>query len=273
MLPAAKPLTWIESLLPLRGAGKTIADWARNCAARRLLVINGDAMPAPLHRAVFAVDRVECVDATTTVRRLMRRKSPRELALVRDACASLRAAVSALTKAQRAGAGVTAAVLTAEAAAWDGGAQDVRTLFSLDDGHTFEPFTIPIAATRDPLHAYLAVRQSGYWAEGFATVGTKALPLLKGVHAALRATLDAVRPKIRRGDVAPRPGVGAPPETICPGAFSLGLILDEADEPDDVLLSGEVLSLRAIDPDGGAIVSAMVALTDNGHELLWSQDK
>src|SRR3954454_6089268 len=56
MLPAAKPLTWIENLLPLRGAGKTIANWLQNCSARRLLLINGDPMPLPLHRAVFAVD-------------------------------------------------------------------------------------------------------------------------------------------------------------------------------------------------------------------------
>jgi hypothetical protein len=272
MLPAAAPLTWIENLLPLRGAGKTIADWARDGGARRLLVINAGAMPEPLQRAAFGVESVECVDATPVLRDLMRPKSARELALVRDACASLQGAVAALTAAQRAGAGVTAAILAAEEAAWDRGAQDVRTLFSLDDGHTFEPFSTPVAAAHDPLHAYLAVRQSGYWAESFVVVSTKAVQGLGGARAVLQTGLGAARPGIRRGDLGALLTAGTPHAMAQPGAVSLGLTLDEAGDPDDVLLSGEALSLRAVDADGRAIVSAMVALTHKGHQLLWQQD-
>jgi hypothetical protein len=270
MLPAAAPLTWIENLLPLRGAGKVIADWARSVGARRLVVLNGDAMPEPLHRAAFGVESAECADATPLVRGLMRPKSARELALVREACATLKASVAALEQAQRAGAGVTAAILTAEEAAWNRGAQDVRTLFSLDGGRTLEPFGTPIAAARDPLHAYLAVRHSGYWAEGFVVASTKAVRRVDGARRALQAGLGGASAGIRRGDLARLLTAGAP--HVMAGAVSLGLTLDEADDPTDMLLSGEVLSLRAGDADSGAIVSAMVALTDEGHEILWSQD-
>src|SRR6266404_7133746 len=43
MLGAAKPLTWIETLLPLRDAGAAIARWAAETG--EVALINGDAMP------------------------------------------------------------------------------------------------------------------------------------------------------------------------------------------------------------------------------------
>jgi hypothetical protein len=227
-------------------------------------------MPLPLHRAVFGVPDIEYTDATA--RGMMRRKSARELALVRDACASLQAAATALLAAQRSGAGVTAAILAAEEAAWGRGAQDARTLFSQDDGRTFEPFSVWTATACDPLHAYLAVRQSGYWAEGFVVASVKPLRDLEVLRVALQAGLRAARPGIRRGDLAKMLAVGAPHAMVRSGAVSIGLTHDEADDPADMLISGEVLSLRAGGAERAAIVSAMVALNDNGHELLWSQD-
>src|SRR5215472_7104341 len=44
MLGAAKPLTWVETLLPLREAGATIARWRDERANGGIAVINGDAM-------------------------------------------------------------------------------------------------------------------------------------------------------------------------------------------------------------------------------------
>jgi hypothetical protein len=275
MLPAAKPLTWIEKLLPLRGAGQTIAEWTRECGARRLLVLAGGAMPQPLHGAVFGVPGVECTDATAALRGMMRRKSAYELVLVKEACTSLEAAAAALIAAQRSGVGTTAAILAAEEAAWGRGAQDVRTLFSVDGGRTFEPFGVPITTTCDPLHAYLAVRQSGYWAEGFVTAMAKPLPIVEALRTALQEGLRTSRPGIRRGDLADviAAAAGAPHPVGHPAAVSVGLTLNEADDPADMLLPGEVLSLRASRSDGteAGIVSAMILLNDDGHEVLWSQ--
>ena len=43
----------------------------------------------------------------------------------------------------------------------------MRTLFSLDGGRTLQPFETPVERAVDPLQVYVAVRQLGYWAEGF----------------------------------------------------------------------------------------------------------
>src|SRR5688500_12676703 len=52
MLPAAKPLTWIEKLQPLRNAGAAVAAFAQEIGARRLLLIAGDAMPSPARQGL-----------------------------------------------------------------------------------------------------------------------------------------------------------------------------------------------------------------------------
>src|SRR5262249_29174693 len=105
MLPAAKPLTWIEQLLPLREAGKTVSEWARTSSAKRLVLIGGDAMPARLRGAITeqAGTGTEWLDAGAAVRLMMRQKSARELESIKAACATLRHAVAALVDNQVSG--------------------------------------------------------------------------------------------------------------------------------------------------------------------------
>ena len=56
MLSAAKPLTWIETFLPLRDAAKTVAQWARPLpGANRLLLINDGNMHYAMHREIIDV--------------------------------------------------------------------------------------------------------------------------------------------------------------------------------------------------------------------------
>src|ERR671936_483443 len=51
MLQAAKPLTWIENLRPLRNAGETVAQWVREqSAGGRPVLIAGAFMPPTLRR-------------------------------------------------------------------------------------------------------------------------------------------------------------------------------------------------------------------------------
>src|SRR5215470_9376331 len=44
MLPAAKPLTWIDNIQLLRDGGAAATEWARSQRLRRLLMIGGGAM-------------------------------------------------------------------------------------------------------------------------------------------------------------------------------------------------------------------------------------
>src|SRR5262245_42759094 len=131
MLQAAKPLTFVADLRPLRDVGTTVAQWARAQGGAPVL-IGGGAMPHALHRKVAAALGDELADKTAALRALMRRKSAHELALLREACATLEAAVMAMDAAQGAGAKASDVILAGERTANRRGAQDVRNLFSLD---------------------------------------------------------------------------------------------------------------------------------------------
>jgi Xaa-Pro aminopeptidase len=284
MLPAAKPLTFISALAPLRDAAKSAAKWVRGLGdGTSLVLIGGDAMPndlrSALDRALGAGLQVVNGDAALQVR--MRKKSPRELRMIREACVTLDAAVAALHDAVRDGRSVTDCILCAEHAALQRGTQDVRSLFSLDGGRTLRPFDIPIAQHCDPLEVYLAVRHDGYWADGFVrsaapeeALQNKVTKLLHAMAGEARAGMSSRELQqvvdASRGSFKPHP--------LADGVFgsSIGLSLDEPPiltRGSDVTLEQDaVYSLRAglIDEAGnGAVISAMVAVTANGCEILW----
>src|SRR5262245_20981520 len=137
MIPAARPLTWIEDLAGLRGAGNTVLAWARSLAAGPIAVIGFDDIGVELHQNVVgALDGAGFAvpDVTHILRLDMRRKSARELTLIRQSCAMLEAAVAAMQSAKEAGRGVTELILAGEQAGLGGGAQDVEKLVRLRGG-------------------------------------------------------------------------------------------------------------------------------------------
>src|SRR5262249_21142880 len=147
------------------------------------------------------------------------------------------------------------------------------TLFSLDAGRTLRPFEVPVEAHVDPFQVYLAVRQDGYWAEGFVLLSAGPSAMRDRAGAALAAGVARMRAGIRRGEVARAiaDGLGVPHPMTLRTVVSVGLSLDEASEDDEPLIAGEVLSLRAglRDRAGAAIVSAMLAVHQQGSEILW----
>jgi Xaa-Pro aminopeptidase len=212
----------------------------------------------------------------------MRCKSPRELAIIREGCAVLDAATKALAAASHAAAGITTAVLEAERAAYHLGAQDVRSLFSVDAGRTLRPFEEPIDSAFGSLQAYIAVCYIGYWTEGFVFLSGSEDPVLTKAAAALKAVTAETTVGTKCSDLA---RVAA--EKIRPyGAHAItgenigngiGLLLEE--EPrvsannEAVVGAGEVYALRVGASDGQehhGIVSAIVAVHENENEVLWS---
>jgi Xaa-Pro aminopeptidase len=273
MLDAARPLTWIDELLPLRGAAKAIGDWGRELGeTASLALIGGDAMPFGLRRDI-APTLGAAIDITPRLVPLMARKSGHELMAIRDACATLDAAIKALEAAWRTGAAVTAAILAAELAASRTGAQEVRTLFSFDGGRTLVPFTVPDTRRSDPLQVYVAVRRHGYWAEGFATFAASPSRARHAAGAALRAGIAATRAGVTRRAVALAMRPAHPAVAQAPVA-AVGPSLEETAGADDEMLApGSVYSLRAgiLDGPEAAIVSAMVAIMLGSAEILWMQ--
>jgi Xaa-Pro aminopeptidase len=280
MLQAAKPLTWIENLRPLRNAGEIVAQWAREqSGGGRPVLIAGAFMP-PALRGEIDEAAGTIADKTTDLRTLMRRKSARELTAVRDACATLDLAIAAMGNAQRSGKSTTDTILAGEYAAHKRGAQDVRSLFSLDGGRTLRPFEMLVERAVDPLQVYVAIRQHGYWAEGFALLSATPTPRVAQAAEVLASAFEMIEPGKPCAEVARAitQGIGPlrpHPVTASVQGNAIGLALEEhpliAVESGDTFQAGDVVSLRVgvADEREGAIVSAMVAVGDHGCDVLW----
>jgi len=268
MIGAMKPLTFIADMAPLNALAKLIAGWSSP------LLIGGAAMSSALRKTVDDATKPTAQDATAHVQGLMRRKSPDELACIRDACAILDRVMAVMRDAVRAGHGAAIALLAGERAAIDAGAQDIRTLFSLDGGRTLRPFEAIDQRRVDPLQVYVAARKFNYWAEGFACISNEAQPAAALAALLLDNALSAVQPGLPVAQLAKILAVGTPyrrhPVTQNALVGAIGLSLDAP--PPATFEAGEVYSVRAGLTDGAeqhAIVSAMLAVRDTGAEVLW----
>jgi hypothetical protein len=280
MIGAARPLTFIEDLAPLRDAGAAVAEWTRALpVAAEIVLINGDAMTSVAFESVRrALHGRSVVNGDGPLAARMRVKSPYELPLIRAACAMLAEGVAALCGAFRLGDGVSDCVLQAEHVLLEKGAQDVRSLFSLDGGRTLRPFEELVARRIDPLSVYLAVCHDGYWVDTFCSLHSAPDPLNEHAQSILASVIGDIRPGFDLADLprrveAMRGSLTLHPVTDACTGRSVGLSL--ADEPASgrrPWIAGEVHALHVglVDADRGAFASAVVAVTANGSELLWS---
>jgi hypothetical protein len=271
MIGAMQPLTFISDMAPLNALGKLIAG----CEAP--LLIGGGAATTAVRKTIDEATGGTVQDASAHVQALMRKKSPSELAAIRAACDTLNKAIAAIRDATHAGRGATAALLAGERAAIESGAQDVRTLLSLDGGRTLRPFEALDDRMVDPLQVYVAVRRFNHWAEGFATVAKTPHSAAAHAIALLEKALTALKPGLPVSELARIVSAWPPyrPHPVTQGALvsAMGLALD-APAP-TMFEAGEVYSVRVGLTDGNnqhAIVSAMIAISDDGIELLWRSD-
>jgi Xaa-Pro aminopeptidase len=279
--PTMKRLTWTENIELLSDPGKAVTDWlgALGVDGSRIAIAGTDVMRPAARQAVLQALGAEPFDATAVVASVMARKRPRELDALRGACALLDAARAALTGACERGETVTAAVLAAEHAAHKQGAQDVRSLFSVDGGRTLVPFSTPLPERADPLQCYMAVRHRGYWADGFLVAGNSAA--VTAARKALAHIAHACRPGANAGELAAQADTALKPYARHPVTASqfgnaIGLSLDEPPllrtGGDASLEPGGVYSLRlgSAAANEYGFASAMVSVQDSGPRILWS---
>lgn len=112
----------------------------------------------------------DSVDMTERMLALRRCKIGAETAILRTAAEALSEAEDALRQGWGDGLSDSACLASAQAAALRAGAQDVRVLFSADDGDRFEPYQGLDDDSSDHLVVYLALRRWGYWVDGFVTL-------------------------------------------------------------------------------------------------------
>ena len=282
---SAERLSCFKNLDLLTDPAKAVDKWVADHpgTAKRGVLLGTAAMRPQQYQHLLAAfpDNAAPLEASHTLRALMRMKRPRELTAIRRGCEILSAAAGVLAEAQRSGAHVTAAVLEAERAANAMGAQDVRSLFSLDGGATLRPFSSLIERAVDPLQVSTAVLHAGYWVEGLVLCSNKSHAVRERVGEALRALTSQAKAGAKAGDLAnavaaaiepykPHPMIGA-----CIGN-GIGMALEDAPrldaKGDAALEAGAVYTLCVGATDGRqhAMLSAMVLVGENGAEVLWS---
>jgi len=281
MIPQAKRLTWVDDVQPFANVPKRVADWLGAKKGGTVAAWGTGSLAHGIQRGIAAaVGPLQPMDAILDP--IRRRKSPRELQLVRRASEILGSAMSSLIAAARGGAGARSAALAAECAAIAAGAQDARTLASLSPGGAPLPLDGPEDRVLDPLLAAVAVQVAGYWAAGTVTVSKRGGAALGRAEAALAAMLEAARPgatgaALRQAaaqKLAPFSLHLALNGTLC---NAIGLSLDEGPLADaDTLEPGATYALRVgAAGEGGdaAIVSAMIAIGDTGASVLWTSPR
>jgi hypothetical protein len=278
MLAAARPLTFVADVAPLRDLAAAIK--ADTSPAPPLLIGAGH-MPIGMRKTVTeALGAGGAVEATAQAWTMMARKSPSEIAALRAARAALASGTRAMTDAFASRLSVSAIIAAGEQAADRGGAQEVRTLFSLDGGRTLRPFFTLVEETRDPLLIYMAVRRFNYWVEDFVMLSrsTDPDPVRERAIAARDAALRLIKPGTPVQDVARLIADTVQPYQLHPvtaHAFAqrMGLALDEPPftDVDARFEDGEVYALRFGGTDGGErhhIVSEMVHLREGAVDLI-----
>jgi hypothetical protein len=282
MLGSAKPLTFIADIKPLRGGqaiGRRALEMKEGMPGTPLIIGDG-YMPTAFHHGMDEAMGEEALNATSQIWTLMHRSSSRELNALRESAFALNGAMTAIFDAKKAGAGVTEAVLAGEREANSRGAQDIRTLFSLDGGRTLQPFTTTLTARADSLQVYVAARRFNYWTEGFLALSDNRRPVIMRAKELLRQALAAIKPNIKTADVMGLIIAGSRPYGTHPvierAVISrLGLTLEEPPHtnPGISFEAGDIYSVRAGLTNGAdehAIVSAMVRVREGGTDMLWT---
>jgi Xaa-Pro aminopeptidase len=287
MMSSAKLLTWVRDVRPLSNLRSALGEWlceAINDASAVVGLWGGKIMAQRPYIAVASAIQPfgKLVAMDDPLDALRRRKSPRELELLREVCRILAVACDAFEHAAVEGSGARSAALAAERAAFAAGAQDIRILASARNGGPPLPFDGPGDIRVAPLLACIAVRFAGYWAEGLETLGAPPGGALARAEAALNALLRAVRAGVTSTEIIHAAELLLAPYRFHPliqSAIGNGIGLSFEEPPilganeKWALEEGCVYTLRCGATGEGsdtAIVSAMVVVNAAGVEVLWS---
>jgi Xaa-Pro aminopeptidase len=287
MMRSAKLLTWVEDVRPLGNLRNSLVEWLDEIvhAGRAALGVWGGSIMAqrPYLAVAAAMEPFgKLVEMDDPLDALRRRKSARELILLREACRILAVACDAFEHTAADGSGARTTALAGESAAFAAGAQDVRILASVRNGGPPLPFDGPADIRVTPLLACLAVRIAGYWAEGLVTTASASGGALARAGEALNAMLKEVRPGATSSDLFRAAAEHLPPYNFHPSlepaiGNGIGLSFEEspmlARDEESSLEDGGVYTIRAGaigEGSDNAIVSAMIAVDASGIDVLWA---
>ncbi|NQV56563.1 MAG: M24 family metallopeptidase [Rhodospirillales bacterium] len=278
MVDAGKATTWIEDVRPAMNIAETIREWLDELeGGQGLAVADFDLMPADLFAQISALDEItSAVDASSDLRALARRKSDQEIAVIKNNCRLLSEAATAAEQANSNGASGADCVVAAERSARAAGVQDVRCLYSLDGGNSFQPFEGLDDRTGDPLVLYIALKNRGYWVEGFITTGNagaakEALDAMIAIAKAGTTAKEFAQLRDRSaGSFKSHPILGERAGNGIGNSVDEAPFLVSGDE--ETLQDGDVVSLKVGIGDAGSHygwASAILHIEKDGTEMLW----
>jgi Xaa-Pro aminopeptidase len=281
-LPATRLTTWVPDVQSGSDFARAFDPWfaqMRPEGSVDISTVGFDLMRPPLYRSLQKSlgnrGRLHDADGDVATIRTLR---PRELSLIREAARVTQAATQAFVDAWQDRRSVEAAALAAERSARLMAAQDVRTLVSHDGGRTLVPLRGSFEAADGPLVGYVAVKHMGYWADAFVSAGAEALR--QRTQAALDAAFRSAVPGAPARALHAAALAKLAPHSLHPvlgGSIGhrIGWSPDEGGvltgDAAHTLAPGDVYTVQvgAHDPAaGGALTSAMIAVTARGSELL-----
>jgi Xaa-Pro aminopeptidase len=283
-VPAMKLMTWIPDVLSGWNWESGFDPWLARLQADdsvNLGTVGFDLMRPPLFQSLEKSlgnrFRLQRADVDVSGARTLR---PRERSLIREAASVAQASGAAIVRAWRDGMAPEGAALAGERTARLMVAQDVRTLASLDAGRTLVPFRGAFETQTDPLVVYIAVKHAGYWADMFVSAASAASDVAQRTRAALEVMLSGAGPGMTAHELYANALAALGPHalhTVLSGSVGhrIGLSPNEGGEitreARHALAAGEVYAFHigAYDPKaGGALTSAMIAVTGKGAEIL-----
>lgn len=283
MIDAGKETTWVSDVRPIGNLADTIGEWVNAIGGHGTIATSDlGIMSDKVYRDLSALPALAgAPDATQDVLSVRRSKSDDEVGLLSDAARALGAAEQAVRKYFAAHDSATACLLAGEAAAMHAGAQDVRILFSVDGGKTLLPAGADTPSGADSLTVYYAIRQWGYWIDGFVSMATAPSPTHSAARGAVEAALGVARAGATSAELveAAYRGVDKPDRHSMFGDGGNGVgtslvELPQLDEPDATLKADDVVSIKVSlpTPEGGfAFGSAVVRINDTGADLIWRE--
>lgn len=281
-IPAMRQMTWIPDVVSGWNWESAFDPWLARLgeAAGKIGTVGFDLMRPALMESVkrglgnrFSLEAIGDEE-------LVRSRRPRERSLVREACKVVAAGAVAMRNAWRGGLGNEAAALEGERVARALAAQDVRTLVSFDGGRTLSPFRGTFDARAEPFLGYIAVKHMGYWAELFVSEADPASAVARRAEAGLSALLQSIDKGAHAAALRQRATEALGGHALHPvldGSVGrrIGLSPNEGGEltadGSRQLARGDIYALHVGSYDaqaGGAIASAMIALTAKGCEIL-----
>jgi Xaa-Pro aminopeptidase len=286
-LPAMRTLTWIADVRSGMGPEweKSFDRWFEPLKTERAVelgTIGFDIMAPVLHQSVQRSlgERFVLRRADDDLTMPPQRKRPRELTMMRASCKLLQSAAAAFADSWRSSREPETAALDAERLARSLGAQDVRTLVSLDGGRTLVPYQGLFEKTSGPLVGYIAVKATGYWADMFVTVDENPAPAQRQAEAALDALIATMRPGARAGELyakATEALAPLPPHLTLGASVGHGIGLSLNEQPELVagaeseLVQDGVYTLQVGVADakaGNVLLSAVVRNAPEAAEVL-----